>query len=119
MSQTHSIVCDATKEKLWIGQGTGPMTCFYSGERKTMEALQWFLQKNREHTLRMICDDLDWYCLDYLCWSGTHNKWRIKDRGVDLGVFSGTLPEAVRKALDRENIHFLSSGIEYEAVKDG
>lgn len=113
MSQTHSIVCDATREKLWIGQGTGPMTSFYSGDPETMEALHWFLQKNRDHPLRMVCEDLDETCQDYLCWSGIYNKWRIKDRGVDLGVFGGTLPQAVKEALGEDRLSFLLAGIEY------
>jgi hypothetical protein len=117
MSQTHSIVCHATKERLWIGQGTGPMTNFYSREPKTMEALQWFLQKNRDHALRMICNDLDESCINYLCWSGVYHSWRIRYRGVDLGVFRGTLPEAVKEALNDDKWRFLPHDVEYEKAQ--
>ena len=116
MSQTHSIVCHKTKEMLWIGQGAGDMAIFYSGEPETMEALRWFLVKNREQALNMVCDGGDEDCWDYACWSGVHCDWRIKDSGVDLGVFSGTLPQAVQKATGAYH-HFFPPYIEYEMVK--
>jgi hypothetical protein len=44
MSQTFSLVCHATKQTLWIGQGHGGvMSSFYYGEPKTMERLKRFL----------------------------------------------------------------------------
>jgi hypothetical protein len=117
MSQTHSIVCHETKEMLWIGQGTGGMSCFYSGEPHTMEALRWFLAKNREHALNMVCCDTDEDCVYYACWSGIHCDWRIKEDGVDLGVFSGTLPQAIMEATEAYH-HFFPSNIEYEQVQN-
>jgi len=118
MSQTHSIVCHATKQKLWIGQGTGIMSNFYSGEPKTMEALKWFLGENRKHALNIICDDSDGDCTEYVDWSGIHNcGWRISYNGVARGVFKGTLPEAVHKAMpEREHMNFLIFGITYEEI---
>jgi hypothetical protein len=99
---------------LWIGQGTGGMGFFYNGEPKTMEALRWFLDKNHEHDLNMMCDSEE--CVDYACWSGAHCDWRIKDDGVDLGVFSGTLPQAIQEATGVYQ-HFFPPGIEYEMEK--
>ena len=113
MSQTHSIVCHETKEMLWIGQGNGGMSCFYTGEPETMEALRWFLVKNGEHALNMVCCDTDEACVDYACWSGVHCDWRIKKDGTDLGVFSGTLPQAVMEATGVYH-HFFPPNIEYE-----
>ena len=115
MSQTHSIVCHATREKLWIGQGTGPMTNFYSGEKDTMEALSWFLEKNREHPLNIVCDDLD-NLSDYLCWSGTFNDWLIERDGISLGFFSGSLPEVVKRALEDDSLRFMPPTVKYYGV---
>ena len=127
MSQTHSIVCHETKEKLWIGQGNGGMSCFYTGESETMEALRWFLDKNREYALNMVCNnnDNDEACVDYACWSGVYCDWRIKehstrlgaDQGVDLGVFPGTLPQAIQDATKAPHL-FFPPYIEYEQVKE-
>lgn len=63
MSQTFSVVCDETKQKLWIGQGRGhKMTCLYSGEKETMENLRKFLDSTMGKPLRMAVDaDLDEY----------------------------------------------------------
>ena len=63
MSQTFSIVCDETKQKLWIGQGHGhKMTCLYSGEKETMENIRKFLDSTMGKPLRMVVDaDLDDY----------------------------------------------------------
>jgi hypothetical protein len=117
MSQTHSIVCHETKEMLWIGQGNGWLATFYTGEPETMEALRWFLVKNGEHALNLVCCDTDEACVDYACWSGVYCDWRIKEDGVDLGVFSGTLPQAIRRATGVCH-HFFPSNIEYEMVKE-
>ncbi len=46
MSDTFYLVCDETKKKLWIGQGWGSMTNFYSGEKETMELLKRFLNEH-------------------------------------------------------------------------
>ena len=44
MSRTYSLVCEETKSCLWVGQGHGEMTVFYSGEPQTMERLGRFLR---------------------------------------------------------------------------
>ena len=116
MSQTHSIVCHETKEKLWIGQGNGGMSCFYTSEPETMEALRWFFDKNRKHALNMVCNDTDEACVDYACWSGAHCDWRIKVDGFDRGVFSGTLPLSVMEATEAWHC-FFPSYIKYEKVE--
>jgi hypothetical protein len=116
MSQTHSIVCHETKEKLRIGQGTEGMGIFYTGESETMEAMRWFLDKNRKHALNMVGCDTGEICVDYACWSGIHCDWRIKKDGIDRGVFSGTLPQAIQEATGVCH-HFFPSNIEYEQVE--
>jgi hypothetical protein len=65
MSQTWSLVCHDTKEKVWIGQGNGQMSNFYSCEPNTMEALRKFLIDTIGKKLEFICDDSDWDCIDY------------------------------------------------------
>lgn len=57
MSQTYSIVCRETKQKVWIGQGWGEMTSLYSGEQDTMERLRKFLNETKSKTLEFVCDD--------------------------------------------------------------
>jgi len=58
MSQTFSLVCDDTKQTLWIGQGHGgKMTCLYSGEPETMEKLQAFLNHTMGKPLRFSLDE--------------------------------------------------------------
>lgn len=116
MSQTYSIVCHETKEKLWIEQGTGGMPRLYTSEPETMEALHWFLVKNRAHSFNMVYEGRDWGCVNYACWSGVHCDWRIKEDGIDLGVFSGTLPQAVKEATG-EYHHYFPSNIEYGMVE--
>jgi hypothetical protein len=101
---------------LWIGQGTGGMSIFYTGEPETMEALRWFFDKNSEYDLNMVGCDTDEACVDYACWSGVHCGWRIKEDGVDLGVFSGTLPQAVHEATGKDQ-GFFPPYIEYEMVE--
>ncbi len=57
MSQTFSLVCMDTKQWIWIGQGWGSMTSFYTGEPETMARLQRFLNAHRDKELRFLCDD--------------------------------------------------------------
>lgn len=57
MSQTFSIACDETKQKVWVGQGWGSMTNFYSGEPETMKRLGEFLRTHEGKELKLLCDD--------------------------------------------------------------
>lgn len=60
MSNTYHLVCDETKERVWVGQGWGEMTSLYSGELKTMEALKIFLNGNHSpRVLRFVCSGAD------------------------------------------------------------
>jgi hypothetical protein len=65
MSRSLYITCENCRERLCIGQG---MSCFYSGEPKTMEALRKFLFKHessgdQKHNLKFMDDNAndDWY----------------------------------------------------------
>lgn len=63
MSQTFSIVCHETKQKVWVGQGWGLMTNFYRGDPKTMERLGDFLRTHEGKPLFLLCDDSnDMFC---------------------------------------------------------
>lgn len=58
MSFSYHLVCDETKESIWIGQGWDKMESLYYGEEEVMENLLKFLNKNRSpKTLRFIKDD--------------------------------------------------------------
>ena len=59
MSNTFSLVCDETKQKLWVGQGWEGMTTFYSGTPDVMQRLGRFLEATRGKALRIRCDDAD------------------------------------------------------------
>lgn len=65
MSQTWSLVCHETKKKVWIGQGTGSMSRFYSRVPSIMERLRQFLVEHEDKNLVFLCDDNDWDCTDY------------------------------------------------------
>ena len=65
MSQTWDLVCDETKQKLWVGQGSGEMRTFYSGEDDVMENLKRFLVETAGKPLRLICSDIDYDCINY------------------------------------------------------
>jgi len=65
MSQTFSIVCHETKQKLWVGQGSGVMTNFYTGERKVMERLGEFLRTHEGKPLFLLCNDRSEMLCDY------------------------------------------------------
>jgi hypothetical protein len=63
MSQTFSLVCHETKKCVWVGQGHGSMTVFYSGESQTMEDLGQFLREHEGKPLFLLCDDEnDMFC---------------------------------------------------------
>ena len=66
MSQTFSIVCHETKQRLWIGQGWNAMTNFYSGNAEVMERLGRFLEATRGKSLVVLCNDTEGYSLDYV-----------------------------------------------------
>ena len=57
MSQTFSLVCHETRKRVWVGQGWGMMTTFYSGQAKTMEALGRFLATHEGQPLVLLRDD--------------------------------------------------------------
>lgn len=57
MSQTYSLVCHETRQSLWVGQGRGTMTTFYSGEASTMDRLGRFLAATQGKPLMLLCTD--------------------------------------------------------------
>ena len=59
MSQTFRIVCHETQQQLWIGQGWGEMTTFYTGEQITMDRLRRFLVATKGKPLFLMCTDTD------------------------------------------------------------
>lgn len=59
MSNTFSLVCDETEQKIWIGQGWKGMTTFYSGMPEVMQRLGRFLEVTRGKILLIRCDDTD------------------------------------------------------------
>lgn len=59
MSKTFSIVCHDTKQRLWVGQGRGAMTTFYSGQPEIMARLGRFLEATRGKALFVLCNDED------------------------------------------------------------
>lgn len=66
MSNTFSLCCDATRQKVWVGQGHGAdMTSFYSHEESTMLKLGEFLKATLGKPLVLRCDDTDDTHLDY------------------------------------------------------
>jgi len=65
MSQTWSLVCDETREKIWIGQGTARMSIFYTAHPEIMAELKEFLADHRDKPLRFICDEGNDECLEY------------------------------------------------------
>jgi hypothetical protein len=67
MSRTYSLVCHATNQKIWIGQGPYPekgMSSFYTGEPSTMERLGRFLEATRGQLLILLDDEH--LCPDYV-----------------------------------------------------
>jgi hypothetical protein len=50
---------------VWIGQGWGSMTSFYTGEPETMKVLQQFLNDHIDKPLMFLCDDENEYPGDY------------------------------------------------------
>ena len=63
MSQTFSLICLETKERLWIGQGWGAMETLYRTPAHVAR-LMHFLNTHRDLTLRFVCDDLSDYIYD-------------------------------------------------------
>ena len=59
MSETFSLACHETKLRVWIGQGWGQMTSFYTGEPGTMERLRQFLNAHLNKPLVFVCNDRD------------------------------------------------------------
>lgn len=70
MSETYELVCHATRQRLWVGQGRQGhgMEIFYSGEPETLDLLKRFLAATVGYELILLCTDRpgqndDW--LDY------------------------------------------------------
>ena len=59
MSETFYLVCHETKQRMWIGQGWGQMTSFYTGEPETMQRLHDFLNAHIGKPLEFVCLDRD------------------------------------------------------------
>lgn len=57
MSNTFSLICRETKSTLWIGQGNGVMTTFYTGNAEIMERLHRFLCAHMGKQLEVVNDD--------------------------------------------------------------
>ena len=57
MSQTFDLVCHETKKRIWIGQGWGKMTNFYTGEKITMESLKQFFNDHMYKDIQFVCSD--------------------------------------------------------------
>jgi len=57
MSQTFSLVCHETRKRVWVGQGWGKMTTFYSGVPSTMDSLKDFLADHEGKALVLLCND--------------------------------------------------------------
>jgi hypothetical protein len=57
MSQTFSIYCAETNQTIWVGQGWGEMSSFYSGNSEIMERLGRFLRVTAGKPLVLVCDD--------------------------------------------------------------
>lgn len=71
MSQTFSLVCHKTKQKLWLGQGhNGAMNTFFSGDPETMSRLGRFLEATRGSSLNLVCDDTEGFDLEYWDFEG-------------------------------------------------
>lgn len=64
MSQTFSLVCKETKRSIWIGQGHGVMSVFYSGMPETMERLKRFLNAHAGKQLEFVCNDRTGFITD-------------------------------------------------------
>ncbi len=58
MSRTYSIVCEETKQKLWIGQGrAGDPFYLYTGDAEVMKKLSLFLRDTIGKKLEVIDDE--------------------------------------------------------------
>ena len=57
MSQTFSFVCKEAKLKIWVGQGWGSMTNFYSGMPEVMLRLVRFLAMTLGKPVMLLCND--------------------------------------------------------------
>jgi hypothetical protein len=57
VSQTFSIACPETKKRLWIGQGRGDMSVFYTADPDVMERLRRFLNAHVGKPLFFVCCD--------------------------------------------------------------
>ena len=57
MSQSFVLCCPATHRYVWVGQGWGAMTTFYTGQPHTMLALQDFLNTHAGHPLYFMTSE--------------------------------------------------------------
>lgn len=51
MSTTYHLVCDETRQEMWVGQGHEVMEIFYSGNPEKMAQLGRFLKATQGKTL--------------------------------------------------------------------
>jgi len=65
MSRTYSIICDETKQSLWVGQGSNIMTSFYSGDPDVMYRLAEFLRTHQDKEIKFVCADFHDDLVDY------------------------------------------------------
>ena len=65
MSETFSLVCHETKKRIWIGQGWGKMSSFYTGEPDVMARLHQFLNAHIGKPLVLVCNDRNDYVNEY------------------------------------------------------
>jgi hypothetical protein len=57
MSQTFSLICPTTKQKIWVGQGQESMMVFYADDAPVLARLGRFLARHADHPLLLVCDD--------------------------------------------------------------
>jgi len=73
VSATYSLACPKTRRYVWIGQGWGSMTTFYTGEPQTMEHLRTFLNAHMGEVLRFVSNDAT------LLYEGGWEEWLGED----------------------------------------
>ena len=59
MSDTWNLVSHESRKKIWVGQGNGNMSTFYSGEPETMEHLKRFLNDTKGESLELVSDMME------------------------------------------------------------
>lgn len=85
MSHTFSLVCHATRQRVWIGQGWGSMQSLYSGNPETMDALMRFLNDHIGQPLEFLCDDR---APDSICEYGTYETRIEANNPVSIEAYN-------------------------------